>query len=806
MIFYIFLCIIVLFSNALEIIQIKKEFRWDYINIKRDFHIVEEIGNYSFIINNDVNSRSLLEEDERVHTRKHIKRHITYHPTTTKIMVKSSIATPDDIFAYLNKNFIPGEIKLLKHVNHDDPFIFMIKVSDVKFINNTIYLLEHHPSILWIDYYHEIRAHNRDALPLVIGNSVSSHNFTASGQIISVFDTGVDINHCLFKSDILPYKATFNMFNRDEIVHTAENIKYNPLQKVKMYVATEYRDFDGQMKHTDFIDKANGHGTHVAGSAAGNSKQCENFKQRDSNAQLVIIDVEGEDSSKGLTIPYSITPLLQIAYAAGSRIFSNSWGSQGCGYSHYSMEMDKFMYTHDDVIILVANGNDGPSSFTVASPATFKNGISVGSSYNYYTSILKSSASFWDRPPANVDRFTGNMISGYSDENLSSFSSRGPTCDGRRKPDIVAPGEFILSSRAGTVNGLLWSMGTSMATPITANLVAVAREFIIKSLDIPSPSAALIKNVLITTSYPLKGRSVTVHESLENNKFFFTQATKSLDFLDQGYGRVNLDDLFNRKITLHDRIPIFPSSKPHKKCFRVNQNEHITIGLVWSDPESYPYADKVLINDINLQTITWRNSNIKFILHGNHGSVPDSFNNVERIKTTLDIDEIIEVIVSVDDIIVTKHDVRQQLYTLVHSSSMLETECPRECTPYEPVFHCITSSYIGEHACFDGKYTTSCLEKCNNGVIINDTCVCYHNEPCISNYNDTQVQFKQCRENTTCMNPITPQFQSYSKVGSERLLAALFSPSAINVTFWIGMQFVSIAFVISMYVVVNTIN
>ena len=80
---------------------------------------------------------------------------------------------------------------------------------------------------------------------------------------------------------------------------------------------------------------------------------------------------------------------------------------------------------------------------------------------------------------------------------VSHFSSRGPTADGRRKPDLVAPGERIISARhdwerqmtGASASALrarddlyLEMSGTSMATPhvsgILASFLSLRREFV----------------------------------------------------------------------------------------------------------------------------------------------------------------------------------------------------------------------------------------------------------------------------------------------------------------------------------------
>ena len=202
-------------------------------------------------------------------------------------------------------------------------------------------------------------------------------------------------------------------------------------------------DFQGQVKSLIALGKQGdasdtlAHGTHVAGSVLGTGKASGGtYKGTAPGAKLVFQSVE--DGNGGLGgIPEDLTQLFRQAYDAGARIHTNSWGvpatSGGTVYDSQSQAVDRFMWEHPEYTILFAAGNDGDHDRdsqtnynTVSTPGTAKNAITVGASQN-------------DRP----DKTQGSNIKG-----MASFSSRGPTADGRVKPDIVAPGTWIVSARS----------------------------------------------------------------------------------------------------------------------------------------------------------------------------------------------------------------------------------------------------------------------------------------------------------------------------------------------------------------------
>ncbi|WP_067838790.1 S8 family peptidase [Nocardia lijiangensis] len=153
----------------------------------------------------------------------------------------------------------------------------------------------------------------------------------------------------------------------------------------------------------------------------------------------------------------------------------------GCGHSPLCIEVDKLV--RSGVVVVVASGNSG---YITLDPRM--------------SDVKKFSAAMTINDPGNAERAI-TVGSTHKDAphsfGISYFSSRGPTADGRCKPDLVAPGERIASAAAGEmllpvkrtlehgVDGMaiyVEHTGTSMAAPHVSGAVAaflsVQREFI----------------------------------------------------------------------------------------------------------------------------------------------------------------------------------------------------------------------------------------------------------------------------------------------------------------------------------------
>jgi hypothetical protein len=219
----------------------------------------------------------------------------------------------------------------------------------------------------------------------------------------------------------------------------------------------------GRISPCDWSDYV-AHGTHVVGSVLGNGSASGSNPAAHSyngsfagvapEAQLVLQSLaDSEGALNGIT--FDRGNLMRTAYLDGARIHSNSWGGPTGfssnpygGYVSSSQQVDQAMWDDKDMLVLFAAGNNGADADmngvvdpdSIGQPGTAKNVLTVGASENNRPSINGIWGSSYGDPIAS-DRRANNPAG------MAAFSSRGPTDDGRIKPDIVAPGTYIASMR-----------------------------------------------------------------------------------------------------------------------------------------------------------------------------------------------------------------------------------------------------------------------------------------------------------------------------------------------------------------------
>lgn len=461
-----------------------------------------------------------------------------------------------------------------------------------------------------------------------LGSSDLNLPLTGDGEIIAVADTGLDTGD----------PATIHKDFRGQIA----GIKSWPIQpSFGQYVNNPGGD-DGAS------DMDSGHGTHVSGSVLGNGQKSQNMirglaHQSRLFFQAIEQKMDWKDAANKkygeyllVGIPDDLTQLFQQAYDAGARIHTNSWGGGDAGsYDEQCTSLDRFTWEKRDMVILFAAGNDGkdenrdgkinPGSITP--PATAKNCIAVGASENLREAVPVRYRDWWRRnfpkDPIGSDKMAD------SPDDIAAFSSRGPCMNGRFKPDVIAPGTFILSTKSSKAKGKGWGSlpesdpkqpfylymgGTSMATPLTAGAVALIRQYLRQNGL--NPSASLVKAALI-------------HAALRK-PYRYTAVTGSTmcDF-EQGWGHVNLkpfiSDPGSFKMEFIDGEGLTTGGLK-EYYFEVRDSSiPFKATLVYTD-----YPGNSIINNLNLIVTTPNGNNY----HGNQFSPPfdavfDQGNNVE---------------------------------------------------------------------------------------------------------------------------------------------------------------------------------
>ncbi|MDP6636002.1 MAG: S8 family peptidase [Phycisphaerae bacterium] len=208
-----------------------------------------------------------------------------------------------------------------------------------------------------------------------------------------------------------------------------------------------------------------GHGTHVAGIVVSMAPQAmiANYKVLDRNGAGSDSNIiEAMHAIRKLNL---ISRKLVIHGANLSIGGAVPVGSYGIGASPVCQEANRLM--RSGVVVCIAAGNSGHQEFLV--PSRDENG---NPAVGFHDCFLDLSI----EDPANAEDVI--TVGSVHTENphtygVSYFSSKGPTGDGRAKPDLVAPGEKIWSADYAENDKQVEMSGTSMATPVVSGVIAL---------------------------------------------------------------------------------------------------------------------------------------------------------------------------------------------------------------------------------------------------------------------------------------------------------------------------------------------
>lgn len=487
-------------------------------------------------------------------------------------------------------------------------------------------------------------------LAWLVSRGFSQEQFTTSGFVVDVTDSGIDNGtttpgHFGLYTEGDPMRSSRLAYARVEgsphVGGTAAGIDGHG--NLNAHIIAGYSDFTG-FPHADAAGYRYGLGV------------CPFVRVGSS----VVFDPDA------FTSP-NYADLQSRAYQDGARISANSWGMTNNTYTVDAQAYDALVRDaqpggaafetpgNQEMVILFAAGNSGTNANTVGAPGTAKNVITVGAAEN----VRSLASSEGGNNSMGNDGCGNSDVAASSANDLASFSSHGPCSDGRQKPDLVAPGTHITGGvpqsmattgglgqaladfRASTLCALpgggtpgsgnnffplgqqfyTVSSGTSHAVPAVAGACALLRQDFINH-GLPAPSPAMTKAYLMNATRYLNG----------------ARAGDSLWSSGQGMGELYLARAFDGAMRiLRDQRPEDIVTASGQTCVFTGRiaapNTPFRVTLAWTDAPGNT-AGIAFNNDLDL-TVTVGTNVYRGNVFSGALSVPggsaDARNNVESV-------------------------------------------------------------------------------------------------------------------------------------------------------------------------------
>jgi hypothetical protein len=283
----------------------------------------------------------------------------------------------------------------------------------------------------------------------------------------------------------------------------------------------------------------------------------------------------------------------------GAFVHNNSYGQDSLtAYNGLCVSIDDFTWNYDDQLLVWAVSNQP----VINNPENAKNPLAVTGTSNF--------------PQQNDHRIGG----------------AGPTTDGRRKPDVMAPGRTQTSSgNTCGVSGVL--QGTSFASPAVAGAAVLAREYFVRGFypsgtarawDAFAPSGPLLKAVLVN------GAQDSSDPGYPSNR--------------EGWGRIELDQNMNlgsaagRMIVREARNQTGTALSTGQRTdvlFRVRTSSRLRVTLTWYDAPASLNAALAPVNNLDLIALSPSGATFRGnVFQGGvsvSGGSPDVLNNLEQV-------------------------------------------------------------------------------------------------------------------------------------------------------------------------------
>lgn len=499
------------------------------------------------------------------------------------------------------------------------------------------------PQVEWVEEYNGVAFCNNMTKPIVgavAAQSIQGRPLDGNGQTLGILDSGLD-----------------NGMAGAGVSHPAFQMLKNGHYKVAGGMA--YR---GDNNWSDEY----GHGTFVAGIMTGYATPSfGNWSSYGGVAPQASLFVQSGYCYADYMLTPPMSTVFKDAYSKGVRVHNDSWEDSGANgelgvYNLDAQTVDTFVWANQAFLPVFAAGNwasDHKANYpgygmyststitaqpdgivdlgSISPPATAKNCLTVGASessrttqsiitYDYVLDYRR----FHNDPDStagNVSSILGRRYSGGT-ENVAAFSGRGPTADGRVKPDLVAPGTMVSSTLTHlpdytgdfspdfTAYPDATDGGTSYAAPLVSGAAGLVEQYYHDFYGI-NPSAALVKATLINGAAnigtPRSGNYDLQPSLLPMLRPDFHQGWGRLDIMSALYpGQTDGAALTNPSdsiLVFKDVTLGFKTGGPYAGadyCFSLkNVFGTVRVTLVWTDYPGTPAASTELVNHLELTVV-----------------------------------------------------------------------------------------------------------------------------------------------------------------------------------------------------------
>lgn len=338
------------------------------------------------------------------------------------------------------------------------------------------------------------------------------------------------------------------------------------------------------------------HGAHTAATAAG-LREDGSLLQAGLAYEAKITHTRDDLVSGYLDTASNFYDYLQDAHGDGARVHTNSWGDDTrTAYTTWCVDIDAFSHDQEEDLVLFAVTNTS----TLKTPENAKNCLAVGAS---------------QQSPNQESHGSGG---------------RGPTADGRRKPEIYLPGISIQSANTATCATVALS-GTSMACPAVAACAVLTRQYfqegfyptgVAAPTDALAPSGALMKATLLNASDDMANIA-----GYPSNR--------------EGWGRLLLDDaLFfagdARAMIVRDVRNASGLSTGEVDEYEIDVQSGLSfrVTMAFTDVPAAHAAAIASVNDLDLEVTGPNGTYLGNVFASDWsalGGLPDNLNNVERV-------------------------------------------------------------------------------------------------------------------------------------------------------------------------------